>query len=108
MHRIRLAYELPWATDSQQNRNRRKSLNCASQYIGVIWGSRGGKWCAFIQVDGKNKSLGNFIHEDDAARAYDAAVVQLFGRDGMTLNFPDERPPRITRRRLREELESLH
>jgi hypothetical protein len=34
-------------------------------------------------VDGKNKSLGTFVDEDDAGRAYDAYIRK---------HYPDERP----------------
>jgi hypothetical protein len=94
-----------WATDSQQNRNRRKFSGTTSKYRGVAWHALSGKWCAYIRVDGKQKHLGHFHYEDDAGRAFDAAS-RLSGLEG-PLNFPDEQPPRIVRRDLRKRLESL-
>ena len=41
------------------------------------------KWEARIRVDGKNKHLGSFVDEDDAGRAYDAAIRK---------HYPDEQP----------------
>ena len=46
------------------------------------------EWQAEIYVDGKSKSLGTFVDEDDAGRAYDAAIRK---------HYPDERPRGWTR-----------
>eukprot|EP00976_Prorocentrum_cordatum_P035267 716594-Prorocentrum_minimum.AAC.1 len=42
-----------------------------SRYRGVSWHSSSHKWLAQIGIKGKNKNLGNFGTEDEAARAYD-------------------------------------
>lgn len=46
-----------------------------------------GKYQASIQVDGKSKFLGHFVVPEDAAHAYDAAALEIFG-EFARLNFP--------------------
>ena len=64
-----------WATQSTQVENTRilKSTN-TSGYRGVS--KNGFKWRARIQVDGKEKSLGNFDNILDAAKAYDSYILE--------------------------------
>ena len=46
-----------------------------------------GRWQATIRVDGVLKWLGSFDDAEDAAKAYDDAVIRYRGRAGI-LNFP--------------------
>jgi hypothetical protein len=46
-----------------------------------------GKWQATIRVEGKLKWLGSFDNPEEAAMAYDDAVLEHRGRAGV-LNFP--------------------
>lgn len=76
------------ATMKQNNQNRRKNSNSSSIYKGVSW-EQSRFWKASIQDSGSNKRLGNFIIEEDAARAYDKAAKVLFG-EFARLNFPED------------------
>lgn len=68
-----------WATESQQNHNRRKRSGCSSQYKGVSKGKTNTKFQAEILAMGKRKRLGRFTDELDAAIAYDNASEELYG-----------------------------
>ena len=50
-----------------------------SKYIGVYWAKNNKKWKAGVRVEGKNKHLGYFECEEEAARKYDSVAV-FFGR----------------------------
>jgi hypothetical protein len=69
------------ATSSQNAANRRKrKVAVTSQYKGVDWYRRTGKYYARIMVNGKQHYLGSFTNQEDAARAYNAAAVEHFGK----------------------------
>jgi hypothetical protein len=67
------------ATHQEQMRNRKKFANSSSRYKGVTWHKGSKKWQANIRVDGKLIYLGKYVHEQDAALAYDAAAKHYFG-----------------------------
>ena len=62
----------------ENQRNRRVQAH-SSQYKGVTWHTSHGKWRSQITIDGRNKHLGYFTAEIDAAHAYDEASVKYFG-----------------------------
>ena len=69
-------------TIAQNGMNRRKQrtrAKTASCFKGVSWDQTNEKWRARIVLKGKQKSLGYFCSESEAARAYDAAAVLHFG-----------------------------
>jgi hypothetical protein len=73
----------------------RSKLQKRGGYKGVSWNPRAKKWQASIcggevKANGKRRQLylGVFTDPADAARAYDAAAIKLFGEFGC-LNFPD-------------------
>lgn len=70
----------------QNARNVRPRQGCTSQYKGVYWHRQSGKWRARLRFGGKHISLGLYVSEQDAARAYDAAARQHFGAFART-NF---------------------
>lgn len=77
------------ATRSQNNGNARRRLNI-SGYKGVSWQKRDRIWYARIQLHGQKRYLGGFKTAEDAARAYDAAALEVFGAFART-NFPISR-----------------
>lgn len=72
---------------SQQNQaNSRSVAGSSSLYKGVTWSKDRERWVAQIRVDGKQKHLGRFTDETDAAKAYDDAARRYFG-EYARLNF---------------------
>ncbi len=69
-------------------RERHERGEPSSSFAGVTYmklNDKGGKWGAQIRVDGKQTYLGSFMLEDDAAKAYDEALLTQ-GR--IRVNFP--------------------
>ena len=71
------------ATHGQNQANTGKRPGTTSRFIGVCW--RHGKWVAKI----KNRYLGRFTDEAEAARARDRAATEMYG-EFARLNFPAE------------------
>jgi len=79
-------------TGTQNAANQRKRVGRSlSRYKGVTWHRRDHKWKAQIKDGSRRRHIGNFINEDDAARAYDAAALAAWGEFAL-LNFPDMPP----------------
>jgi|TARA_R110002167_G_scaffold361098_1_gene579055 hypothetical protein len=80
---------LRMATGRFQNmahQNKRKG--CSSQYRGVSWYKNTNRWLASCKINGKDKHLGYFDSEREAAIARDTyAFSQGFSPEG--LNFPE-------------------
>lgn len=72
------------ASGSQNMGNQRPRVNKTSRYKGVNWDSHRQRWRAQIM----RKNLGRFAIEEEAARAYDAAAVAVWGEFAL-LNFPE-------------------
>ncbi len=67
-------------TRSDNGRNRQKfSSATTSVYKGVYWAKTRNRWYAGIKYNGKSRHLGSFKNEDDAAKAYNIAAINLFG-----------------------------
>ena len=75
------------ATGSENNANQRKRPNLSSRYKGVAWYKQTNKWMAHFTVNRKKHHLGYYFLEEEAARAYDAAMIKTFGEFALT-NFP--------------------
>ena len=83
------------ATRSQNAWNRRKAkIESRSKYKGVSWYNRGKRWNARIHVNRKEKFLGIFADEIEAAKAYDAAARKCFGEFAQ-LNFDKKDNTRV-------------
>lgn len=76
------------ATISQNNANQRPRLGAASRFKGVTLRRTDGYWQARIIVNGRRRSLGYFRDEEQAARAYDVAALEVHGEFAY-LNFPE-------------------
>lgn len=77
------------ATPQQNRANCGKHAAASSRFKGVGWHKHSGRWQAGIKVNGKRRHLGHFLDETEAARAYDAKALELFG-EFARLNFPVE------------------
>lgn len=77
------------ATVAQNSANSRLSRRSTSGFKGVTWYKRCSRWRAHIKVDQKQRHLGYFDDPTAAAKAYDAAALDVFG-DFARLNFPKE------------------
>lgn len=75
---------LRFATQSQNNQNRRRHRNNKSGYKGVSWRKARRNWIAVIQIDGKRKHLGGFSTPEAAHEAYCNAAVQFHGEFART------------------------
>lgn len=64
---------------SQNQWNKRSRVGSASRFKGVTLISKTGRWQASIKTNGQSRWLGNYIREEDAARAYNEAASELWG-----------------------------
>lgn len=70
--------------ENQQNSSGRLG---ASRFKGVSWFARRSRWRVAFNWKGKTHFVGYFADEEEAARAYDAAILPLAG-EFARLNFP--------------------
>jgi HNH endonuclease/AP2 domain len=76
-------------TSAQNSHNQRKvSKKTTSKYKGVYCrkDTKARPWRAKIDIGGKQIQIGHFATEDEAAKAYDAKAIELFG-EFACLNF---------------------
>lgn len=78
------------ATQQQNLQNSRKYRNTRFRFKGVRKRPKH-NWEAYIKVDRKFVTIGSFLTEEEAAKAYDAAARQHFG-EFACCNFPVESP----------------
>lgn len=78
-------------TKSQNHANRPVRAGRTSTYRGVDYRKDKAKWRSRIEVNDKQRSLGHFDTEKQAALAYDKAAAALFG-EFARLNFEERAP----------------
>lgn len=76
------------ATRSQNLANRPKHRG-RGRFKGVYWDKSRGLWQAMTRANGKNLHLGRFADEIDAARAYNAAALRIWGEFARLNPVPD-------------------
>lgn len=76
-------------TPSQNMANRRLNRNNKSGYKGVSWKTNDQKWRVCLGFQCKKIHLGMFTDKHEAARAYNAKALELFGQYAR-LNVIDE------------------
>tara|TARA_Y100000310_G_scaffold87272_1_gene84086 strand:+ start:869 stop:1354 length:486 start_codon:yes stop_codon:yes gene_type:complete len=79
---------LRFATRAENRANGVRRRTSSGRFKGVSkYGAT--RWEATIKVDGSKRVLGRFPTDVEAARAYDTAVLALYGQP-VVLNFPTE------------------
>jgi hypothetical protein len=67
------------ATKLQNNINVPKYKGKTSKYKGVSWNSKRKRWVSAITINRKQKHIGYFLNEGDAALAYNKYAKTFFG-----------------------------
>lgn len=67
-----------------------------SRFRGVTWRADRARWAVYISVEGKPRFVGEFVEEEDAARAFDREAKKRLGAKAAArrLNFPPTTAPK--------------
>jgi len=76
-------------TRTQNNGNMGISSLNSSGFKGVSYNKRKDKWRAYIKKQGKQHHLGYFENKESAAKAYDVAAINFFGKEYANTNFKE-------------------
>jgi hypothetical protein len=79
-----------FVTRAINQQNRRKPAGAVGQFIGVCPTKNKKRWQAFIQKAGRRCYVGTFDSERQAAAAYDAAALEIYGAEAR-VNIPQRR-----------------
>jgi hypothetical protein len=74
------------ASAGLNSHNSTKKKNASSKYFGVSLIKKTEKWKAQISYNGKNKHIGNFEEEIDAAKAYNKEAIEFY-KENANLNI---------------------
>lgn len=78
------------ATKSQNGMNQKvQRKKKTSKYKGVSWDKDRFLWKANIVIEGKQKYLGRYFSEEDAAKAYNSAATKYFGEFALLNNIEE-------------------
>jgi hypothetical protein len=73
---------------SQNQHNRKSSINSSSIYKGVSWDKDRSMWRATIADNSTDFQLGRYLTEIEAAEAYNRKAIELFGEFAFLNNLP--------------------
>jgi hypothetical protein len=68
----------------ENSMNQRAKKGCTSRFKGVHFRKKKGSWVSRITVCGERRYIGEFLSEEEAARAYDAEAIRLHGEFART------------------------
>ena len=75
------------ASEVRQKVVYKKRVITASKYRGVCWSKQRSRWYAKISVGGREKWLGSFVSEEEAAYKYNEAAKALRGEGALINKF---------------------
>ncbi len=81
---------LRWVSKSQNAMNMKKHKNTLSKYKGISFHKGNAKWMVRICKDGREKYLGNFDNEKQAAARYNEEAIKLFGEHALLNEISDD------------------
>jgi len=81
---------LRWCSNAENQMNKVKSSKNTSGFKGVSLDRSSGKWQVRIKVGGVNRSGGYYSNAIDAAKAYNAKAIELYGAFAKLNHIPED------------------